>query len=102
MIQGLKGRLDWDHLIDRMGEHWELLLWHLLFFRYVYPCHTDYVPRRVMDKLFARYQQLLGKKELPEQGEAFRGTLVSQFSFAKDVKEGYRDLRRELRQQRAA
>jgi hypothetical protein len=41
MIQGLKGRLDWDHLIKRMGEHWELLLWHLLFFRYVYPCHVD-------------------------------------------------------------
>lgn len=102
MIQGLRGRLDWDHLIDRMGEHWELLLWHLLFFRYVYPCHTDYVPRRVMDKLLGRYQELLAKGARPEQGEAFRGTLVSQFSFAKDVKEGYRDLRDELRKQRAA
>ena len=97
MVQGLKGKLDWDHLIARMGEHWELLLWHLLFFRYVYPCHTEFVPRRVMDQLFGRYQDLLEHPSQLERGEAFRGTLVSQFSFAKDVKEGYRDLRRELR-----
>jgi hypothetical protein len=97
MIQGLKGQLDWDHLIARMGEHWELLLWHVLFFRYVYPCHVDYVPRRIMDELFARYGALLESRDEKKRGEAFRGTLVSQFSFAKDVKEGYRDLRQELR-----
>lgn len=102
MIQGLKGRLDWDHLIERMGEHWELLLWHLLFFRYVYPCHADYVPRRVMEKLLGRTQALLEKPKQLERGEAFRGTLVSQFSFSKDVKEGYRDLRGELRTQNRA
>lgn len=100
IIQGLRGKLDWDHLIDRMGEHWELLLWQLLFFRYVYPCHTDYVPRRVMDELFGRYRKLLDERGPKARGENFRGTLVSQFSFAKDVKEGYRDLRNELRTQK--
>ena len=103
MIQGLEGRLDWDHLIERMGEHWELLLWHLVFFRYVYPCHADFVPRRVMEKLLGRYEKLVATPSALPRGDGFRGTLVSQFSFAKDVKEGYRDLRGELRsRQRAA
>jgi hypothetical protein len=97
MIQGLKGALDWDHLLDRMDEHWELLLWHLIFFRYVYPCHADYVPPQVMATLLARYRRMLAAPHGDERGSAFRGTLVSQFSFAKDVKEGYRDLRQELR-----
>jgi hypothetical protein len=96
MIQGLKGKLDWDHLLARMGKHWELLFWHLVFFRYVYPCHRDYVPRRVMARLLTRYRALLGRPA-SRRGEEFRGTLVSQFSFANDVKGGYRDLRKELR-----
>jgi len=97
MIQGLGGRLDWDYLLERMAEHWELLLWHLVFFRYVYPCHRDYVPRGLMETLLERERALLEKGECSATGDAFRGTLVSQFSFAKDVKEGYRDLRQELR-----
>jgi hypothetical protein len=97
MIQGLKGELDWDHLLARMDEHWELLLWHLIFFRYVYPCHRDYVPAGVMARLLARYRRMLATPGAAEHGSAFRGTLVSQFSFAHDVKEGYRDLRQELR-----
>jgi hypothetical protein len=50
-----------------------------------------------MDELFGRYGTLLESHDPKKRGDAFRGTLVSQFSFAKDVKEGYRDLRQELR-----
>ncbi len=99
IIQGVKGQLDWDHLIRRMGEHWELLLWHLVFFRYVYPCHASYVPKRVMASLLARYALLLEEEDHPARGTAFRGTLVSIFSFSKDVADGYRDLRSELKSQ---
>ena len=98
MIQGLHGKLDWRYLLDRMGEHWELLLWHLVFFRYCYPCRASEVPRGVMDELFERYRAVLDSPgPPPPESEAFRGTLVSIFSFQADVAKGYRDLRTELK-----
>ncbi len=98
MIQGLHGRLDWRYLVDHMGEHWELLLWHLIFFRYCYPCRANEVPRWVMDELFQRYNAMLeSRARAPDESEAFRGTLVSIFSFQADVAQGYRDLRTELK-----
>jgi hypothetical protein len=97
MIQGLRGDLDWRYLVDRMGEHWELLLWHLIFFRYVYPSAANDVPPWVMDELFDRYKKLLADPRKLEKSDAFRGTLVSIFSFQGDVAQGYRDLRTELK-----
>ncbi len=98
IIHARKGKLDWRYLIARMGEHWELLLWHLVFFRYVYPSHGSYVPRWVMDELLSRYERLL---DAPDRKRAklkpFRGTLVSSLSFQGDVAKGYRDAREERR-----
>jgi hypothetical protein len=96
-IQGCQGKLDWRYLLDRMGEHWELLLWHLVFFRYCYPCRPNDVPRWVMEELFGRYRGILDPAKAPPDHDAFRGTLVSVFSFQADVAKGYRDLRNELR-----
>jgi hypothetical protein len=95
MIQGLEGNLDWKHLLARLGEHWELLLWHVIFFRYIYPCHAHYVPAWLMDELLGRYRRLVDGAD-PVKSPGFRGTLVSQFSFRGDVEHGYRDLRSEL------
>ena len=40
-----QGKLDWDRILELVGEHWELLLWALVLFRYVYPAHSNYVPQ---------------------------------------------------------
>jgi hypothetical protein len=97
IIQGLRGKLDWRYLIDQMGDNWELLLWHLVFFRYIYPCRASDVPRSVLDELLGRYQGTLDRTGEPSESAAFRGTLVSSFSFQVDVAKGYRDLRSELK-----
>ena len=53
LIRGLKGELNWDRVLDLLGADRQLLLWHLLLFDYVYPGHSEYLPRDLMDRLFA-------------------------------------------------
>jgi len=44
VIYGTYGSFDWERELELVGEHWEMLLWSLLLFRYVYPAQTHYVP----------------------------------------------------------
>ena len=38
-------RIDWRRLLGYMDLHWEVLLVHLLNFRWAYPSERDHVPR---------------------------------------------------------
>lgn len=81
-----------------VGEHWELLLWELLLFHYVYPSRQDYVPRGVWNDLLLRFRGQLdsGSAELP-----FRGSLIDEKMFSIDTKEwGMEDLLQEQRAHR--
>lgn len=82
-IFGTRGNLDWDRILDKIGEHWELLLAQLHIYRYVYPSHASYLPRRVLDLLHERYE-----RESAPQGEPlrFRGTMLDEDDFDVDVK----------------
>jgi len=44
IIYGTQGKLDWDRILQLAGEHWEMLLWALILFHYVYPAKSNYVP----------------------------------------------------------
>jgi hypothetical protein len=91
VLLGTSGRIDWDHLLWRMGEDWELLLWHVLLFRYVYPMHADYVPREVLRGLLGRLEARLDEP-ISATG-AFRGPLIGPFSYNADLERGYPDPR---------
>jgi len=85
--------LDWARLLDRVGDHWRLLLMQVHYFDYVYPGYRLRIPAWVRDELFGR-----ARDAVDEVGPRTicRGTLVSRFSFAIDVNEwGFRDLRHE-------
>lgn len=88
-------QLDWDLLLERFGDHWEVLLSHLVMFRYVYPSHRDLIPPWVLDKLLARFQQT--RVEPWTGGKVCRGFLLDGIgTYSLDVQEwGYRDARRE-------
>lgn len=88
-------RLDWDRLLAKTGEHWPLLLVHLIIFSYVYPDVEGRIPSEIIADLLARAADEL---ERPTTSSPLtRGTLISKFSFAIDVNEwGMYDLRREL------
>jgi Nucleotidyl transferase of unknown function (DUF2204) len=84
VIYGTKGKLDWKRILDIVGEHWEIFLWALILFRYVYPAHTDYVPFELWQDLLTRYMNLVSKKD---PNARFRGSLIDENMFAIDVKE---------------
>ena len=92
-------RIDWGHLLRRFGEHWEVLLSHLIMFRYIYPADVDRVPGWVLDDLL---QRLAEERRRPWRGPRLcRGPLLDGIgSYAVDVTTwGYVDARREARQQ---
>ncbi len=97
-IYGTRGNLDWQRLLAIVGEHWEILLWALLLFRYVYPAQTHYVPVHIWKILLG---QLVPAIENPDPQAKFRGSLVDEHMFAIDVNEwGLEDVLQEYRERR--
>ena len=91
LIRGVQGQVDWQRVLDRLGGHRSLLLWHLLLFYFVYPGHADYLPQDLMVQLFERVRQGWSRRRPPT---AFRGTLLDPFSFLVDIEDwGYEDRR---------
>ncbi len=91
LIRGVRGEVDWERVLARLGDDYELLLWHLLMFDFVYPGHAEYLPQELMAELFERVRARWSESE---DARAFRGTLLDQFSFTVDIEDwGYRDAR---------
>ncbi len=104
IIYGTRGRLEWERILELAGEHWEIVLWALILFRYVYPAHTDYVPAALWQDLLSRYMHIV---QHPDPKAPFRGSLVDEHMFSidiqdwglEDVQAGYRS--RQLQKQPA-
>jgi hypothetical protein len=95
VIYGTKGKTDWQRLMSLVGEHWQMLLWALVLYQYVYPAHTDYIPQEIWDELLQRFKVEL---KHPNKALEFRGSLIDEKMFAIDVTEwGKRDILDELR-----
>ena len=98
IIYRTRGGLEWERLLELAGEHWEMLLWALMLFRYVYPAHSDYVPNTLWQDLLSRYLQLVQQKD---PNAPFRGSLVDENMFSIDMKDwGLEDLQSGFRTRR--
>jgi len=87
--------LDWERLVARVGQNWPLLLAQLQMFSYVYPGYRSNVPAWVMEQLIEQARADIGQDS--EEADVTRGTLISRFSFAIDVREwGFSDPRGDL------
>jgi predicted nucleotidyltransferase len=84
VIFGTRGRLKWDRVLRLVGEHWQLLLWALVLFNYVYPHEAQAVPTNVWDSLLDRFRANL---QMPNVDANFRGSLLDERMFAIDVHE---------------
>jgi hypothetical protein len=86
-------RLDWEHLLMRFGErHWQVLLVHLITYRFAFPQDKHQVPAWVMREMIQR----LERQEAEPAGEdrLCRGTLLSRQQYLHETNvEGYRDAR---------
>jgi hypothetical protein len=95
--------LDWDRLLDRVGDSWRLLASQLHFFDFVYPDFRSRVPDRVRRMLRERMDA--DEAEAAGGGSAAgveagaplcRGAMLSRLSFSVDVNDwGFRDERAE-------
>jgi predicted nucleotidyltransferase len=95
IIYGTRGKLDWGRLLVLLGEHWQMLLWHLVLYHYVYPADTEAVPEDVWEELLQRFKIELAH---PDTALEFRGSLIDEMMFAIDVTEwGRRDILEERR-----
>jgi hypothetical protein len=84
VIYGTYRSFDWNREMELVGEHWQMLLWSLVLFSYVYPGQSHYVPSGVWHELLRRLQQTL---ERSDSSCRFRGSLVDEKMFAIDVNE---------------
>jgi hypothetical protein len=95
LIYGTRGRFDWKRLLDLVGEHWQVLYWHLVLYHYVYPTSTDYVPGEIWEEMQQRFKAEL---EHPNKAIDFRGSLIDENMFNIDVVEwGKRNILEEYR-----
>jgi Uncharacterised nucleotidyltransferase len=98
IIYGTGGDLDWGRILLLAGEHWEMLLWALVLFRYVYPAQTHFVPSVLWQDLVGRFLKLVVD---PDGQGRFRGSLIDDKMFAIDVKDwGLDDVLEEYRARR--
>jgi len=98
VIYGTYKAFDWNRELELVGENWEILLWSLVLFRYVYPAQTHYVPAEVWRELLEKFQKAVATRDSKAR---FRGSLVDENMFAIDLNEwGLDDLLEERRAQR--
>lgn len=83
--------IDWRWLLSCMDQHWEVLLMHVVNFRYVYPSERECIPRWVVEELAERLKAQL---DLPvPQVRICRGRLFSPRDYNVDVREwGFADV----------
>jgi hypothetical protein len=76
-------QLDWDHLLERFGPDWRVLLSHLILFGFIYPTEKDRIPPRVIAGLTSRLDE-----EEKRDPPLCRGTLLSRAQYLTDLREG--------------
>ena len=80
LIRARQKEINWPRLLSRFGEHWRVLLSHLVLFPYVYP--NEPAPQDVIDELLDR------AKNEPKADEGIRlcrGPLLSRAQYLVDV-----------------
>jgi len=83
--------IEWKRLLSYMEPYWEVLLSHLINFRFAYPTERDCVPRWLMQELIGRLQ---AQVTLPAaKVRVCRGRLFSPRDYVTDITEwGFADV----------
>lgn len=91
LLYSCADKLDWQHLVRRFGEHWRVLLGHLVLFGFIYPKEKQRVPESILGELL---QWTLEDQHVAEHDAICRGTLLSRAQYLVDVNaRGLRDAR---------
>ncbi len=83
--------IDWERVLEAMEPYWEVLLAHLMNFRFAYPTERDNVPRWLMAELVGRLQAQVDLP--PARVKVCRGRLFSPRDYVVDITEwGFADV----------
>ena len=80
LIRARQKEINWPRLLSRFGEHWRVLLSHLVLFPYVYP--NEPAPQAVIDQLLTRASS---EPKGDEGIRLCRGPLLSRAQYLVDV-----------------
>jgi hypothetical protein len=84
--------LDWSRLLSRFGDHWRVLLSHVILFGYVYPAERNRIPESLLTCLIDRLVAEIHTD--PPAERLCRGTLLSRAQYLIDIQRwGYCDAR---------
>ncbi|WP_142847752.1 nucleotidyltransferase family protein [Telmatospirillum sp. J64-1] len=83
-------QIDWARLLAYMDQYWEVLMIHVLNFRFIYPSERDLIPGWVLDELLSRLNR---RASLPAPRiKICRGRLMARDDYLIDVTEwGFAD-----------
>ncbi|WP_174816710.1 nucleotidyltransferase [Myxococcus fulvus] len=76
-------QMDWERLMRRFDRYWEVLLSHLMMFRFAYPSETQLIPDWVMAELMRR--TLDSMRDGAWEQKLCRGNLVSKVNYHVDI-----------------
>jgi hypothetical protein len=83
--------IDWRRLLAYAEQFWEVLLAHLVNFRFIYPTERDCIPRWLMDELLSRVQAQ-GNLPAPRM-KVCRGRHFSRADYQVDIAQwGFADI----------
>lgn len=83
--------VEWNRLLSYMEQYWEVLLFHIINFRFIYPSERETIPRWILDELLDRLHHQI-EAPTPKM-KACRGRLLSRRDYMIDVQEwGFADL----------
>jgi hypothetical protein len=89
LIRAMGEELDWGRLLFRFDRYWEVLLSHLMLFRFAYPGERSKVPDRLLETLLARTRDGMGSDH---PRALCRGNLMSRIQYRHDIEQlGYED-----------
>jgi hypothetical protein len=109
LLRARADQLDWARMLARFGEHWPVLLSHLILFGYIYPEEQSKLPPTVVQALMDRHQQRVAasggqpstdapRSQPDGDGPVCLGTVLSRTQYVVDIDEwGYQDARLEPR-----
>jgi len=83
--------IDWRKLLNAMELYWEVLLMHVLNFRFIYPTEREAIPHWLLDELMER---LAAQAHMPPaKMKICRGRLLSPRDYVVDIAEwGFADV----------
>lgn len=91
LILRLHKHVDWRRLLSHFEQYWEVLLMHIINFRFIYPTERECVPRWLLDELMDRLEN---HANMPvPQVKVCRGRMFSRSDYAIDIGEwGFADV----------